>query len=281
MLRKLFISLALLAAATCAQASTYLKFVSDKGDYIGQGVTKTWLETDGTFTAQNNFSNGVTINFNGGNDWWSVNFAAPNKARLQVGPYENTQRWPFQSPTGAGLDVSGSGRGCNTSTGRFDILEISYTPTGDLDHFAANFEQHCEGAAAALRGSVYYKSTLAGDLNPKVTVTSGGFSNPVYVKVGQPVTVNVKVEANGKKNAQVERWAGFIGTKGPQWFNGSGWVASTTPQLAAVDFLQDGTFSYQVTPTAAGAHVFEYAVDEGSNHVFDAQYLNQLLIIAQ
>ncbi|KAF0811738.1 hypothetical protein IGB42_03755 [Andreprevotia sp. IGB-42] len=281
MLRKLVLSVALLLTAVAAQATTSLQFKSEPGDYIGQGKNATWQETDGTFTINKNFDKGVSVSFNGGTAWWSLDFAAPGEVPLLVQAYEEAQRFPFQSITKPGLNVSGSGRGCNTVTGRFDVLELTYKTNGDIDRFAANFEQHCEGANAALKGTVLYNSTLSGVQPPKITVTANGSDKPLYVNVGQSITVNVKVEANSKKNALVERWAGFVGTKGAQWFNGSGWSYSSNPMLAAVDYLQDGTFNYQITPTAAGAHVFEYGVDEGANHAFDAQYLNQLLIIAR
>jgi hypothetical protein len=73
--------------------------------------------------------------------------------------YENAARYPFQSPTQPGLEVSGDGRGCNELTGRFDILEISYTSQGEIDRFSADFEQHCEGADSALFGSIRYNAT--------------------------------------------------------------------------------------------------------------------------
>lgn len=74
--------------------------------------------------------------------------------------YEGATRYPFQSPTTPGLSVSGTGRGCNTLTGRFDVLEAVYGADGSVQRFAANFEQHCEGGTAALRGSVRYNATV-------------------------------------------------------------------------------------------------------------------------
>ncbi len=97
---------------------------------------------------------------NGGSAWWSLDFKAPNGAELTPGPYEGAARYPFQSPATPGLDVSGSGRGCNNLTGRFDVLEAVYGADGSVQRFAADFEQHCEGGAPALRGSVRFNSSL-------------------------------------------------------------------------------------------------------------------------
>ena len=140
--------------------TTALELKSQPGDYIGGGIDQTFDTSDGTFTAFLNFDNGVAISFNGGPHWWHLNFAAPNDAALVPGVYQNATRWPFHSPTGAGLDVSGEGRGCNMLTGRFEVLEAVYTATGEIERFAATFEQHCEDAVPALVGSILYNSTL-------------------------------------------------------------------------------------------------------------------------
>ncbi len=68
-----------------------------------------------------------------------------------------------QKPSGvpvAAATVSGAGRGCNTLTGRFSVLKAKYDASGNVKSFAADFEQHCEGASPALAGSIRYKSKL-------------------------------------------------------------------------------------------------------------------------
>ncbi|HEX4543994.1 MAG TPA: Calx-beta domain-containing protein [Candidatus Acidoferrum sp.] len=65
------------------------------------------------------------------------------------------------SPAGfPGLAVSGAGRGCNTLTGRFDVLNASYAANGDVLSFATDFEQHCEGLSPTLFGSIRINSNL-------------------------------------------------------------------------------------------------------------------------
>ena len=141
-----------------APTNTSLTVHSDPGDYIGGGVDQTWTPADGTFTAAH--SPGLTtISFNGGPTNWTLDFAAPSGAELTAGPYEGAIRFPFQSPSTPGLSVSGSGRGCNTLTGRFDVLEAVYAPDGTVERFAADFEHHCEGGAPALRGSVRFNAS--------------------------------------------------------------------------------------------------------------------------
>ena len=164
MRRRIIFPLALLAAVLLAPplgAQTFLHLDSEEGDYIGQGEKVFLDETHGTFTATRNFDNGVTVNFHteSFSTWWTLNFAAPREAELIPGPYQGATRFPFQSPTKPGLDVYGNGRGCNTLTGRFDVLEVQYGASGEIERFAATFEQHCEGNEPALFGEVRFNST--------------------------------------------------------------------------------------------------------------------------
>jgi len=153
----LLVALLVPAAVQPAQAqTTSLSLNSQPGDFIGQGQSLTVSATDGVFTPMRNFANGVSISFFGSQpgDFWFLDFAAPGNAPLTVGVYEGATRFPFQATTSPGLSVSGQGRGCNTLTGRFEVLEISFDTAGAITSFAADFEQHCEGATAALFGSI-------------------------------------------------------------------------------------------------------------------------------
>jgi hypothetical protein len=52
-------------------------------------------------------------------------------------------------------DFSGDGRGCGHRTGLIVVHSFDFIPENQaLKNFRASFEQHCEGAAAALRGEV-------------------------------------------------------------------------------------------------------------------------------
>lgn len=139
---------------------TLVHFRSTPGDYIGGGVERTFETPASLVNAGRNYDNGVTFNIVAGDgNYWTLDMAAPGYQPLQPGPYTNATRFPFQL-TAPGLDFSGAGRGCNTLAGRFIVLEAVYNPDGSVSRFAADFEQHCEGAAAALVGEVRYNSTV-------------------------------------------------------------------------------------------------------------------------
>jgi len=134
---------------------------SEPGDFIGGGQTRTLTRADGDFLARANFDNGVDLffdNFSAGPPYvsWNFSFAAPGKAPLVPGVYDGATRYPFQASTVPGLAVYGDGRACNTSTGRFEVLSLVLGPEDRIDRFEATFEQHCEGATAALRGRIRY-----------------------------------------------------------------------------------------------------------------------------
>lgn len=140
---------------------TSLTMVSDPGDYVGQGDTYSFSLSTGTFTANRNYDNGVSLSYDDTNDpgvWWYLNFAAPNNDTITPGFYDNATRWPFQASNVPGLSVYGEGRGSNTLTGEFTVTQAVYAADGSVLRFAASFEQHGEGFTAALRGEIQYNA---------------------------------------------------------------------------------------------------------------------------
>jgi Thrombospondin type 3 repeat len=157
---------ALGAAALClglalpAGAKTLLVLDSEGGDAVGQGLFQQLTDLDGSFGAQRNASNGVSVTFTG-SDSWSLDFSAPGDVDLVTQLYPGATRYPFQSPTVPGLDVSGAGRGCGELTGAFRVLEIAYGAGSAVDSFAADFVQSCEGSTKKLIGAIRFNASDA------------------------------------------------------------------------------------------------------------------------
>jgi hypothetical protein len=172
----LVLVLLLLAGASRAAAGvTSLLLNSEPGDYIGQGQLLVFTDADGAFLATSGGGgNVVNISFNTPtfNHWWYVNFGAPNTEPLAVGSYDGAARSPFRGPGQPGLEVTGDGRGCNTLTGRFTVLELVLGGAGEVVSFRASFEQHCEGATPALRGEVRYNANVPLQLTGPSFVTA-------------------------------------------------------------------------------------------------------------
>jgi HYR domain-containing protein len=141
---------------TVPNSGTFLYMNSQPGDYIGGGIEQLYTSTDteinGSLPEGGDYFSASVIQDNFAH-WWYVNIQAPQGSPLAVGSYTDAVRWPF-NPPGPGLSIYGDGRGCNTSTGAFDVNELSYAPTGELLVFDATFEQHCEGGPAALFGRI-------------------------------------------------------------------------------------------------------------------------------
>ena len=151
---------------------TSLVLNSEAGDYIGGGQLLFFAEADGTFTAHQNAGTSVSIAFNTPtfSHFWYVDFAAANGAALTVGTYTGALRFPFQGNQ-PGLSVAGDGRGCNTLTGSFEVLEAVYGPADQVISFRATFEQHCEGFSPALRGEIRYNATVPVQLTAPSTMS--------------------------------------------------------------------------------------------------------------
>jgi hypothetical protein len=121
---------------------TFLELHSEAGDYIGQG--KDWYFDDAfnAITASINYDNGVSANIDTGS-FWRADFAAPYDAPLTNGHYDPAERFPFQDTIVAGLDIGGDGRGCNTLSGSFTVLDI-VQQAESVERFMADFTQYCE-----------------------------------------------------------------------------------------------------------------------------------------
>lgn len=138
-----------------------LSFVSDPGDYIGQGWTLLHEAPTSSFSptfdsARNHLSFRIVSSDGLDTLDWSLDFAAPKGQQLTTGTYVNATRYPFQAPTVPGLSFGGDGRGCNQLSGQFTIADFAYGADGTVQRLTATFEQHCEGGGPALRGKIVY-----------------------------------------------------------------------------------------------------------------------------
>lgn len=151
------------AASEAAEQIDALYFESSPSSWVGQGETIDISGQPGTIShfryfTQGAFTNALQFLANGGE--WELMLVGNGYTVPQVGFYGDATRWPFMGD-GAGLDLSGQGRGNNTLSGFFEVFEAEYDTNGTLISFAADFTQYDEKDPDAWNvGSIRYNSSI-------------------------------------------------------------------------------------------------------------------------
>jgi parallel beta-helix repeat protein len=143
----------LLSTGAVRAQSNLLLFISQPGDYIGQGQTHVT-----TNTADFSFSGtGGSI----GAEAFGYGFTfTPGTGTFGVATYANATRWPFNGGN-PGIDISGNGRGCNNECGTFQILEFHTNDNGQVDRLWLTYSNSCECFNAPMTGELRFNSQLA------------------------------------------------------------------------------------------------------------------------
>ena len=144
------------AAPAASYAVTTVSITSDPDDYVGRGRSMTFTLENSLFIA-NVGNNGGYLSIvirpkSGTTPEWGFIVTSPNGSAISPGTYTTTRN-PVSDSWSA--DFGGDGRGCGRITGKivvhaFDFIAVNQA----IRNFRASFEQHCEGAPAALRGEV-------------------------------------------------------------------------------------------------------------------------------
>ncbi len=142
--------------------NTFLCASSESGEFVGGGKNYLLTPADGDFAAT---VSGHYVNVSvgkAGAGQWRLEFAPPAGQPLKAGLFDSAD---MSSPNAASsyISISGNSRGCDAgkTKGKFEILELVYTPGGPVERLAANFEYHCDGKPAALLGAIRFNSTVA------------------------------------------------------------------------------------------------------------------------
>lgn len=202
----------LLAAALLAFSPFVL---SQTSSLVVQGAPGDWITggraIDVTGLNATASSDGRVVSFSywGDSEWWYLDFSVPSGQKLEVGAYANATRHPFNinSP---GLNLSGSGRGCNQLTGSFEILDLKLGPVGTVEKFRATFAQSCEGFMPAALGEVFYEDTttqpaleVAVTHLPEATLASNRSEARLRFEV--TCSANVALNVNGTLKQRLNR----------------------------------------------------------------------------
>ncbi|HZZ92500.1 MAG TPA: VCBS repeat-containing protein [Usitatibacter sp.] len=142
-------------AAAHAHAQTVLWFQSTQPQYLVADTAQHRYQapTDPLFAYGTNGTFSMSI---GGTV--SVNLAAPGGQRLAVGAYEEAHR--LASLAAPSIDFTYGSAGCNTTAGRFAVLDIAFDGAGNILRFAADFELECEEVFPPVYGEIRFNSSL-------------------------------------------------------------------------------------------------------------------------
>ncbi|MES2366828.1 MAG: hypothetical protein V4563_13200 [Pseudomonadota bacterium] len=159
-------------ASLATNAEIYLQ--SDPGSWVGGAIgapNVTWIHgVDGIFSSSGGGPGGALIQYQGSAPW-TFEFVAPTYdtqtntntgTPLHVGMYLNATRYPFNSPTTAGMSIYGNGRGDNISDGWFNVLDVAFDGSGNLLRLAVDFKQYDETntmSGPGLFGSLRYNDS--------------------------------------------------------------------------------------------------------------------------
>lgn len=139
-----------------APLPNFVQLQSDFGDYIGAGEGYSYTQSNAIVTLTTTGGR-LTIDVQG-DEQWNGTFQSPAaQTQLQPGTHSALQRYPFHNPAQGGLSWYGNGSACNTLVGSFTIDSLTYSGT-TLTAIDLRFEQHCEGGAAALRGTIHWRA---------------------------------------------------------------------------------------------------------------------------
>jgi predicted Zn finger-like uncharacterized protein len=142
---------AFIKPAKSANPTNYMKVVSSKGDFIGQGKS---YDYRGDQMVVKRTQRGLNIAVDG----WNLDIGAPNGMFLQVGEFPGAKRFAF-SDNSPGLDFYGKGRGSNRLAGEFVVWELEFD--GDrVVRVAIDFVQRCEERMPPLHGKIRINSSL-------------------------------------------------------------------------------------------------------------------------
>lgn len=218
---------ALALALGSAHAGTALRLESDAGDYIGQGQKKTFSAPAWSLSSYG--SNSVLHVGVTGDTWWYLDFASPSAQTLSPGRYAGATRYPFNSPTGPGLNVDGDGRGCNRLIGWFEVLEYKLDAQGNPAKAAINFKQNCEGSSAALYGALRINSALPAKV-PTLRASAGIDQEAIQ---GDEISLDGSISFNRGGTDISYQWQQLAGPAVELSNGDTPWPSFTAPAVAA------------------------------------------------
>jgi hypothetical protein len=188
-------------AHAASSVAGFVTMYSDPNESIGIGKPRLFYSPGNAAISVWGDTSYLTVSMSGGTlgDSFMMNFAAPIGQTLHAGAYLRVQRAAFRTADYAGMDIFGSGRGCNKVSGRFDVKDIQTSANGEITALWLTYEQHCEGWVPALFGEV----RIGGDAPSGFYLASGRLWWPDTMLGASANTVPVWAINGGAGGARV------------------------------------------------------------------------------
>jgi hypothetical protein len=271
---------------------SYVSLSSDSGDPVGNGQTYDYTNANAEITVKSSF-NRLTIAVHG-DERWNGEFELPDSySELQQGSYSDAQQYPLQDASVAGMNWWGFWGSCNSVTGWIIIDSVTYDGA-TLTGIDFQFEQHCDGNAAALHGEIHWDAndttSPPGPVSPPpaglwtpapgATPASGNYiylesESGDYVGVGDSylytlsdalILVNA---SDGRLSVSVngdEKWFGDFQTMSsltrldPGYYGDLRWYPGSNPARGGLSWHGEG----RSCGTATGWFVVDHVTYEGT-----------------
>jgi len=156
------LAVGMLLSSAEAAAQSRLFYISQTGDWVGQGAVVDLRDGEGWTFSSTGIGTIFRLSLQGSTlgESYEIELAAPGGLPLSPGTYADVAR--FADATRAGVSLDGMSRGCNEVTGRLVVHEAAYSG-GAYTKLAADLVQHCDGAAAGLHAQVRFASAVPVD----------------------------------------------------------------------------------------------------------------------
>ena len=182
--------------------------VSEPEEYVGGGTNRLFNEPGAVSITSENGAVHVKTEAKG--EHFFFEFAAPSGRQLEVGEYTEAEG-PSKTKDLPGISISGDGRSCGESVGRFVIKDIHLSVSGSVERFWASYEQDCGGIGGRpLFGEISFgePATTAPEFVqpsaiewPRTSVGASSAQVPVTVTAGESGAQVAAVSLAGAKPA--------------------------------------------------------------------------------
>ena len=144
-------------------------------------------------------STGISLSVNGGtvDSSWSFLVDPPPGRSFREGYYSGVQRAEFRAAGHPGLDIAGSGRGCDADTGSFEVRDLALSGS-KITRLDLLYTQYCDGGPGALFGEI-----RIGEPQPSGLLVSSNSITWPPTGAGGTTTVPLYIRNRGSRRVSV------------------------------------------------------------------------------